>query len=393
MHELAPVLLVGLIVVALAFDFLNGLHDAANSIATVVATRLLSPVMAVGFAAFFNFAAYFLALQWPQLHKVADTIGKGLIDKDLVTPAVVFGALVGAMFWNVVTWLKGIPSSSSHALVGGLIGAGVAHAGIAGVQWNGLNKTLIAIVLSPTLGLILTMAIMLVTSWMGVRASARGSERTFRGLHLVSAGAYSLGHGLNDAQKTMGIITVLLYSTGYLHGDFQVPHWVALSCYVAIGLGTLTGGWRIIETMGTRITKLNQHQGFSASTGGSIMLFAASWFGIPVSTTHTITGCVIGAGAARRASAVRWGVARSVMIAWIITIPASAIVAALFYYLISGYGARALLAAAVIALFFFAAAAWREFKLHNEGRGKFAAWIAAIGFLTAAGIVAYGVFN
>ena len=210
MHELAPVLLVGLIVVALAFDFLNGLHDAANSIATVVATRLLSPVMAVGFAAFFNFAAYFLALQWPQLHKVADTIGKGLIDKDLVTPAVVFGALVGAMFWNVVTWLKGIPSSSSHALVGGLIGAGVAHAGIAGVQWNGLNKTLIAIVLSPTLGLILTMAIMLVTSWMGVRASARGSERTFRGLHLVSAGAYSLGHGLNDAQKTMGIITVLL---------------------------------------------------------------------------------------------------------------------------------------------------------------------------------------
>ena len=335
MHELAFPLLVGLIVVALAFDFLNGLHDAANSIATVVATRLLSPVMAVGFAAFFNFGAYFLALQWPQLHKVADTIGKGLIDKDLVTPAVVFGALVGAMFWNVVTWVKGIPSSSSHALVGGLIGAGVAHAGMSGIQWTGLNKTLIAIVLSPTLGLILTMAIMLVTSWLGVRASARGAERTFRGLHLVSAGAYSLGHGLNDAQKTMGIISVLLYSTGYLHGEFHVPHWVALSCYVAIGLGTLTGGWRIIETMGTRITKLNQHQGFSASTGGSIMLFAASWLGIPVSTTHTITGCVIGAGAARRASAVRWGVAKSVMIAWIITIPASAIVAALFYYLVT----------------------------------------------------------
>ena len=335
MHELAFPLLVGLIVVALAFDFLNGLHDAANSIATVVATRLLSPVMAVGFAAFFNFGAYFLALQWPQLHKVADTIGKGLIDKDLVTPAVVFGALVGAMFWNVVTWVKGIPSSSSHALVGGLIGAGVAHAGMGGIQWTGLNKTLIAIVLSPTLGLILTMAIMLVTSWLGVRASARGAERTFRGLHLVSAGAYSLGHGLNDAQKTMGIISVLLYSTGYLHGEFHVPHWVALSCYVAIGLGTLTGGWRIIETMGTRITKLNQHQGFSASTGGSIMLFAASWLGIPVSTTHTITGCVIGAGAARRASAVRWGVAKSVMIAWIITIPASAIVAALFYYLVT----------------------------------------------------------
>jgi PiT family inorganic phosphate transporter len=333
MHELAFPILVGLIVVALAFDFLNGLHDAANSIATVVATRLLGPAAAVGFAAFFNFGAYFLALYWPELHKVADTIGKGLIDKDLVTPAVVFGALVGAMFWNVVTWLKGIPSSSSHALVGGLIGAGVAHAGLAGIQWTGLNKTLLAIVLSPTLGMILTMIIMLVTSWLGVRATARGAERAFRGLHLVSAGAYSLGHGLNDAQKTMGIITVLLYSTGYLHGDFHVPHWVALSCYVAIGLGTLTGGWRIIETMGTRITKLSQHQGFSASAGGSVMLFAASYLGIPVSTTHTITGCVIGAGAARRASAVRWGVAGNVMIAWLITIPASATVGALFYFL------------------------------------------------------------
>jgi PiT family inorganic phosphate transporter len=328
MYELAFPLLVGLIVVALAFDFLNGLHDAANSIATVVGTRLISPVGAVAFAAFFNFAAYFLALQWPQLHKVADTIGKGLVDKDLITPGVVFGALVGAMFWNIVTWLKGIPSSSSHALVGGIVGAGLAHAGFGSIQWNGLNKTLIAIVLSPLLGLILTMAIMLVTSWLGVRASARGAERTFRSLHLVSAGAYSLGHGLNDAQKTMGVITVLLYSTGYLHGEFHVPHWVALSCYVAIGLGTLTGGWRIIETMGTRITKLNQHQGFSASAGGSVMLFAASYLGIPVSTTHTITGCVIGAGAARRASAVRWGVAKNVMVAWLITIPASAAVAA-----------------------------------------------------------------
>ena len=392
MHELAFPLLVGLIVVALAFDFLNGLHDAANAIATVVATRLLRPVTAVAFAAFFNFAAYFLALQWPQLHSVANTIGKGLIDKDLVTPAVVFGALIGAMFWNVVTWVKGLPSSSSHALVGGIIGAGVAHAGLPSIQWVGLNKTLIAIVLSPLLGMILTMAIMLVTSWMGVRASASGAEKTLRTLHLCSSGVYCLSHGLNDAQKTMGIITVLLYSTGYLHGDFQVPHWVALSCYVAIGLGTLSGGWRIIETMGTRITKLSQHQGFSASAGGSIMLFAASWLGIPVSTTHTITGCVIGAGAARRASAVRWGVAKSVMIAWIITIPASAIVAALFYYLISGYGARALLAAAVIALFFFAAAAWREFKLHQSGRGKFAAWIAAVGFLIAAAIITYGVF-
>jgi len=337
MHQLALPLLVGLIVVALAFDFLNGLHDAANSIATVVGTRLIGPVAAVGFAAFFNFAAYFLSLAVPELHKVADTIGKGLIDKDLVTPAVVFGALVGAMFWNVVTWLKGIPSSSSHALVGGLIGAGVAHAGLTGVQWTGLNKTLIAIVLSPTLGLLLTMLIMLVTSWLGRRASARGAERTFRSLHLISAATYSLGHGLNDAQKTMGIITVLLYSTGYLHGEFAVPHWVAISCYIAIGLGTLSGGWKIIETMGTRITKLSQHQGFSASLGGSVMLITASWLGIPVSTTHTITGCVIGAGVARRASAVRWGIAGNVMIAWLITIPASATVAAIFYWIASAF--------------------------------------------------------
>jgi PiT family inorganic phosphate transporter len=333
MHELAFPLLVGLILIALAFDFLNGLHDAANAIATVVATRLLKPVTAVAFAAFFNFAAYFLALAVPELHKVADTIGKGLIDKDLVTPAVVFGALVGAMFWNVVTWLKGIPSSSSHALVGGIIGAGVAHAGLTGVQWTGLNKTLVAIVLSPTLGMVLAMFIMLLTSWLGVRATAAGAERTFRVLHLISSALYSTGHGLNDAQKTMGIIAVLLYSTGNLTGEFHVPHWVALSCYVAMGLGTLSGGWRIIETMGTRITKLSQHQGFSASMGGSVMLFTASWLGIPVSTTHTITGCVIGAGAARRASAVRWQVAGNVMTAWIITIPASAAVAALFYWL------------------------------------------------------------
>ncbi|MEA3032694.1 MAG: inorganic phosphate transporter, PiT family [Sphingomonadales bacterium] len=243
MHELALPLLIGLILVALAFDFLNGLHDAANSIATAVATRLLRPVPAVAFAAFFNFAAYFLSLAFPSLHKVADTIGKGLIDKDLVTPAVVFGALIGAMFWNVVTWLKGIPSSSSHALVGGLIGAGVAHAGLTGVQWTGLNKTLIAIVLSPVLGMMLAMLIMLATSWLAVRASARGAERNFRALHLVSAAAYSIGHGLNDAQKTMGIITVLLYSTGYLSGKFGVPHWVAISCYIAMGLGTLSGGW------------------------------------------------------------------------------------------------------------------------------------------------------
>jgi inorganic phosphate transporter, PiT family len=333
MHELALPLLIGLIVLALAFDFLNGLHDAANSIATVVATKLLKPIHAVAFAAFFNFAAYFLTLWFPSLHKVADTIGKGLIDKDMVTPAVVFAALVGAMFWNVVTWMKGIPSSSSHALVGGIVGAGLAAAGLGTIQWSGLSKTLLFIPLAPLLGMLVAMMVMLLTSWLALGASNRGAERTFRSLHLVSSAAYSIGHGLNDAQKTMGIIAVLLYSTGYLHGEFHVPHWVAISCYIAIGLGTMTGGWKIIETMGSRITKLSQHQGFAASTGGSVMLFGASWLGIPVSTTHTITGAVIGAGVAKRASAVRWGVARNVVMAWVITIPAAGAVAAFFFWL------------------------------------------------------------
>ena len=330
---LALPLLIALIALALAFDFLNGLHDAANSIATVVSTRLLSPLNAVIFAAFFNFAAYFLSVAFPQLHKVAETIGKGIIDKDVVTPSVVFGALVGAMFWNVVTWLKGIPSSSSHALVGGLVGAGVAHAGMEGIVWTGLNKTVIAIFLSPTIGMVLSMLIMLVTTWMMRNATARPAERSFKMLHLLSSATYSIGHGLNDAQKTMGIITVLLYSTGYLNGEFHVPHWVAISCYIAIGLGTLSGGWKIIQTMGTRITKLSHHQGFAASLGGSIMLFAASALGIPVSTTHTITGCVIGVGAARRASAVRWGIAGNLLVAWVLTVPASALVGAGFYML------------------------------------------------------------
>lgn len=338
MHHLAFPLLVALILVALAFDYLNGLHDAANSIATVVATRLLSPGKAVAFAAFFNFAAYFLTLSFPSLHKVAETIGSGLVAKDLVTPAVIFGALVGAMFWNVVTWLKGIPSSSSHALVGGLIGAGVAHAGIGGIQWSGLNKTLIAIVVSPLTGMILAIWLMLATSWLFHRVTARSADTSFRFLHLMSSAAYSISHGLNDAQKTMGIITVLLYSTGYLTGPFAVPHWVAIACYIAIAIGTLTGGWKIIETMGSRITKLSQHQGFCASMSGSVVLFTASLLGIPVSTTHTITGSVIGAGVARRASAVRWGIARNVAMAWIITIPASAAVGALFYMLTVPFG-------------------------------------------------------
>lgn len=331
--ELALPLLVALVLLALAFDFLNGLHDAANSIATIVSTKLLSPVQAVAFAGFFNFAAYFITLYWPEMQKVAATIGKGLIDKDLVTPSVVFGALCGAMFWNILTWVKGIPSSSSHALVGGIIGAGVAAAGFDAVQWSGLNKTLIFIFLSPTLGMILAMLVMFCSSWLLRNVPAGRAEKGMKAMHIVSSAAYSISHGLNDAQKTMGIITVLLYSTGNLQGEFHVPHWVAISCYVAIGLGTLCGGWKIIETMGTKITKLSQHQGFSASLGGSIMLFTASAFGIPVSTTHTITGAVIGAGTARRASAVRWGVASNLLVAWILTVPASALVAAGFYML------------------------------------------------------------
>jgi len=330
---IAMPLLIALIALALAFDFLNGLHDAANSIATVVSTRLLKPVHAVLFAAFFNFAAY-----WIFGLKVAETIGKGIIDADIVNPQVIFGALVGAMFWNVVTWWKGIPSSSSHALVGGLIGAGVMRAGLDGIVWSGVLKTASAIVLSPTIGMVLSILLVVLTSWIFLRATAKRAEGVFKKLHLVSSAAYSLGHGANDAQKTMGIITVLLYSQGMLEGEFAVPEWVVLSCYVAIALGTLSGGWKIIETMGTRITKLSHQQGFCASSGGSVMLFAATAFGIPVSTTHTITGCVVGVGAARRASAVRWGVAGRVVIAWMITIPASAAVGALFYWLTTIWG-------------------------------------------------------
>ncbi|MCC6926455.1 inorganic phosphate transporter [Novosphingobium sp.] len=328
MHELAFPLLVGLIIVALAFDFLNGLHDAANSIATVVSTRLLSPVWAVAFAAVGNFAAYWLV----PLH-VADTIGKGIINKDMVTPGVVFGALIGAMFWNVVTWLKGIPSSSSHALLGGLLGAGIAHAGLDAVESKKTVETIIAIFLSPIIGFALAMLMVLITSWLFKGFQPRRAEGVFKSLHLVSSAAYSISHGGNDAQKTMGIITVLLYSTGNLGGEYHIPTWVVISCYLAISLGTLSGGWKIIKTMGTKITKLNHHTGFCASTAGSIVVFSASAMGIPVSTTHAITGSVIGTGAARKASAVRWGVAGRVITAWFITIPMSAAVGAIFYTL------------------------------------------------------------
>jgi PiT family inorganic phosphate transporter len=326
--SLAFPLLVALIGVALLFDFLNGLHDAANSIATVVSTRVLSPQVAVVWAAFFNFIAFLFF----GLH-VAETIGKGIVDVDIITPSVVFGALMGAITWNVITWLLGIPSSSSHALIGGLLGAGISAGGLGVVESSGVIKTSVAIFLSPTIGMLVAIFLVVLTSWLFKPVNAGTADRTFRRFQLVSAAAYSLGHGANDAQKTMGIIAVLLFSQGMLGSEFYVPFWVVISAQTAMGLGTLMGGWRIVHTMGSKITRLTPHQGFCAETGGAIMLFSATWLGIPVSTTHTITGCIMGVGAARRASAVRWGVAGNIVIAWIITLPASALIAALFYWL------------------------------------------------------------
>ena len=321
-------LLVALIGVALLFDFLNGLHDAANSIATVVSTRVLRPQVAVAWAAFFNFIAFLFF----GLH-VAETVGKGIVSADIVTPAVVFAALMGAIFWNVLTWLLGIPSSSSHALIGGLLGAGIAAAGLPAVVWSGVIKTTVAIFLSPTIGMLVALLLVLITSWIFSRINASFADRIFRRLQLISAALYSLGHGGNDAQKTMGIIAVLLFSQGMLGSEFYVPFWVVITCQAGMGLGTLMGGWRIVHTMGSKITRLTPHQGFCAESGGAIMLFSATWMGIPVSTTHTITGCIMGVGAARRATAVRWGVAENIVVAWIITLPAAGIVAALFYAL------------------------------------------------------------
>ena len=324
---LAFPLLVALIAVALLFDFLNGLHDAANSIATIVSTRVLRPQYAVFWAAFFNFIAFLFF----GLH-VANTIGKGIIEPDIVDPAVIFAALIGAIAWNLITWGLGIPSSSSHALIGGLVGAGVAKAGLLAVVWSGLSKTLLAIVLSPLVGFLLALVLVAVVSWLSVRSTPFAVDRAFRILQFVSASLYSLGHGGNDAQKTMGIIAVLLYSQGQLGSEFSIPFWVVISCQAAMGLGTLMGGWRIVRTMGLRITKLTPMQGFCAETGGAATLFMATYLGVPVSTTHTITGAIVGVGAARRVSAVRWNVASSIVYAWVITIPASAMVAAATYW-------------------------------------------------------------
>ena len=318
--------LIGLIAVALLFDFLNGLHDAANSIATIVSTRVLRPRYAVAWAAFFNFIAFLFF----GLH-VAQTVGTGIVATEVVDARVIFGALMGAISWNLIKWWAGIPSSSSHALIGGLVGAGVSKAGGAAVVWGGLSKTVSAIVLSPLTGFILALALVLAVSWIFVRANPRAVDRIFRSLQFVSASLYSLGHGGNDAQKTMGIIAVLLYSQGMLGGQFYVPFWVVLTCQAAMGLGTLLGGWRIVHTMGSKITRLTPVQGFCAETGGAITLFAATWLGVPVSTTHTITGSIIGVGAARKVSAVRWNVASNIVTAWVITLPASGLIAAFFY--------------------------------------------------------------
>jgi PiT family inorganic phosphate transporter len=319
--------LYALIGVALAFDFLNGLHDAANSIATIVSTRVLRPQYAVAWAAFFNFIAFAVF----GLH-VANTIGTGIIEPSIIDAAVIFAAMVGAIVWNLITWGLGIPSSSSHALIGGLVGAGMAKAGLSAAVWSGLSKTLAAIVLSPLVGFVLAMVLVAVVSWASARSTPFTVDRAFRILQFASASLYSLGHGGNDAQKTMGIIAVLLYSQGKLGTEFTVPFWVVLACQASMALGTLMGGWRIVRTMGLRITKLTPMQGFCAETGGAMTLFMATALGVPVSTTHTITGAIVGVGAARRVSAVRWNVASSIVYAWVITIPASAIIAALTYW-------------------------------------------------------------
>ncbi|MCZ7641945.1 MAG: inorganic phosphate transporter [Pseudorhodoplanes sp.] len=325
--------LIGLIAVALLFDFLNGLHDAANSIATIVSTRVLRPRYAVVWAAFFNFIAFLFF----GLH-VAQTVGTGIVATSVVDARVIFGALMGAISWNLITWWAGIPSSSSHALIGGLVGAGVAKAGGGAVVWTGLSKTTAAIVLSPFTGFVLALFLILAVSWLFVRAHPRMGDTVFRNLQFVSASLYSLGHGGNDAQKTMGIIAVLLFSQGHLGSEFHVPFWVVIICQAAMGLGTLFGGWRIVHTMGSKITRLTPMQGFCAETGGAITLFAATGLGIPVSTTHTITGSIVGVGAARKVSAVRWNVASNIVTAWIVTLPASALIAAAFYALVGLVG-------------------------------------------------------
>jgi PiT family inorganic phosphate transporter len=327
-------IIMGLLVfVALMFDFMNGFHDAANSIALMVSTRLLTPQAAVIWAAFFNFIAFLFF----GLH-VADTVGKGIIDPSIVNNAVIFGALGGAISWNIITWWFGIPSSSSHALIGGLLGAGIAEAGTKGVIFGPkLISTALGIVFSPLFGMLLALILMIVMLWIFEKSAPYKTESRFNKMQFISSSLFSLGHGANDAQKTMGIITVLLFANGYLQGDFHVPTWVVISCQAAMGLGTLFGGWRIVRTMGMGITRIRPSGGFCAQTSGSIALFLATSLGVPVSTTHTITGAIVGVGMSRRMSAVRWGLASRIVWAWILTIPCSGLIAAIFYWIGKAY--------------------------------------------------------
>ncbi|MEO8134867.1 MAG: inorganic phosphate transporter [Betaproteobacteria bacterium] len=320
-------ILILLIALALVFDFINGFHDAANSIATVVSTGVLKPQLAVAWAAFFNV----LAIAVFHL-SVATTIGKGIIDPAIVDHYVIFGALIGAIVWNVITWLSGIPSSSSHALIGGLIGAAVAKAGTGSLISSGIVKTVTFIFISPFLGFVFGTALMIAVAWIFRGFTPRRIDKWFRRLQLVSASFYSLGHGGNDAQKTIGIIWMLLIAAGMSDAQAPIPYWVVIACYVAIGMGTLFGGWRIVKTMGQKITKLRPVGGFCAETGGAITLFTATALGIPVSTTHTITGAIVGVGAAQKLNAVRWGVAGNIVWAWILTIPASAFISAVAWW-------------------------------------------------------------
>jgi inorganic phosphate transporter, PiT family len=328
MHSSLP-LVVFIILVALAFDYINGFHDAANSIATVVSTRVLTPMQAVAWAAFFNFVAAFgFGVQ------VAKTVGKGVVESSVVDQWVILGGLVGAIGWNLITWYFGIPTSSSHALIGGFAGAAVAKAGFAALLLSGLVKILVFIVLAPVLGLALGFTLMVATLWTFRRSRPSRVDALFRRLQLLSAASYSLGHGTNDAQKTMGIIAILLFSSGYLGPEFYVPVWVILAAHAAIGLGTMAGGWRIVKTMGMRLTKLRPVGGFCAETAGAVMLLGTAIGGIPVSTTHTITGSIVGVGATQRLSAVRWGIAGRIVWAWILTIPLSGMIAAVAWLLL-----------------------------------------------------------
>lgn len=327
LHLSLPVL-VAIIAVALGFDFINGLHDAANSIATIVSTRVLPPKFAVAWAAAFNFIAFLFF----GLH-VAKTIGTGIVDPAIMDAWVILAALIGAILWNIFTWWLGFPSSSSHALIGGMAGAGIAKGGFGVLVASGFIKTSVAIVASPVAGMILGVLLVIILSWALRGSAPYAVDRRFRRLQLLSASLYSLGHGGNDAQKTMGIIAVLLYSQGLLGGEFHVPFWVVLASQTAMGLGTLLGGWKIVRTMGSKITDLKPFQGFCAETAGAISLFAATWLGVPVSTTHTITGSIVGVGMARRASAVRWGLAGRIVWAWVFTMPAAALIGYLSYRL------------------------------------------------------------